>query len=657
MRKLAFLLIVLFLGVRPAYADIFEKLVTVEEEDGSPSVTQVRKIQVPNGGLVSDGNKVVSLVYALSAATSFTTSVTITGTGPALYLDPDTGDTWHFYAGNGYSEITDYTAGKSYVRMEAQSASVFLPQGNLIIGDLGTTAGRLSLGGNSLTLASQGNLNFGANGVSYLWPTADGTSGQFIRTDAAGNLSFATGSGGNSFETITPPAGTAPVADSSTDTLTLTEGAGLDITGTAGTDTLDFDFDETEIGSATWGSGGPTYTWTWNVLGTSDTTLTIDGGLATIDSGSSGVFRVTDTLDVRTSVPNLTWTDTDGDDFEAWADAGIWGLANTTNGAQIVRTTQEDGFQTIGKLTTEGGAELNGAVVVGSASSPGSVLFAGTGGVISQDNANLFWDDTLNFLRTPTLIGGTATTSDLTLQTTTGVGATGADMHFLVGNNGATEAMTILNNGDVGIGTASPDSLLDVESTVPVIRLTDTDGDDFEDYADANIRYWTNVTDGAVIARTTQANAFQTVGKLVTEGGADLNGIVDMRAAKVVAKRDKFQATLIDPDGVQTTRDTVKLFRVDADVYPFGITLVKARLELNASASPTYTLEEWTDSGTPAFSSTALTMALASQQVVTYPKGAFADSSIAAGNSIRINLDTTALTEAVIYVEFEANIA
>src|SRR3990167_2137031 len=51
-------------------------------------------------------------------------------------------------------------------------------------------------------------------------------------------------------------------------------------------------------------------------------------------------------------------------------------------------------------------------------------------------------------LVTPTIIGGTGTTSDLNLKTTSGVGATGADMHFLVGNNGATEAMTILNSGD-----------------------------------------------------------------------------------------------------------------------------------------------------------------------------------------------------------------
>ena len=55
----------------------------------------------------------------------------------------------------------------------------------------------------------------------------------------------------------------------------------------------------------------------------------------------------------------------------------------------------------------------------------------------------------LTDIRTPLVIGGTAATSDLVLKTTTGVGATGADMHFRVGNNGGTQAMTILNNGDV----------------------------------------------------------------------------------------------------------------------------------------------------------------------------------------------------------------
>jgi len=76
-----------------------------------------------------------------------------------------------------------------------------------------------------------------------------------------------------------------------------------------------------------------------------------------------------------------------------------------------------------------------------------------------------------------TLIGGTTTTSDLTLQTTSGVGTTGADMHFLVGNAGGTEAMTILNNGKVGIGTDSPLATLHLDGTTSTIRLTPAPGE------------------------------------------------------------------------------------------------------------------------------------------------------------------------------------
>src|SRR3990172_784792 len=80
-------------------------------------------------------------------------------------------------------------------------------------------------------------------------------------------------------------------------------------------------------------------------------------------------------------------------------------------------------------------------------------------------NANLLFDGTRK------IIGGTTTTSDFTLQTTSGVGVTGADMHFLVGNNGGTEAMTILNNGNVGIGTIAPTSKLSVQGTTTTASL------------------------------------------------------------------------------------------------------------------------------------------------------------------------------------------
>lgn len=55
----------------------------------------------------------------------------------------------------------------------------------------------------------------------------------------------------------------------------------------------------------------------------------------------------------------------------------------------------------------------------------------------------------------PLLLGGTGTGSTLSLQSTSGVGATDA-INFKVGNNGATTAMTILTGGQIGIGTASP---------------------------------------------------------------------------------------------------------------------------------------------------------------------------------------------------------
>jgi len=56
----------------------------------------------------------------------------------------------------------------------------------------------------------------------------------------------------------------------------------------------------------------------------------------------------------------------------------------------------------------------------------------------------------------PSIAGGTTTTSDLFLKPTTGAGTTGADIHLGVGTDGATEVMTILNAGTVGIGNVGP---------------------------------------------------------------------------------------------------------------------------------------------------------------------------------------------------------
>ena len=65
-----------------------------------------------------------------------------------------------------------------------------------------------------------------------------------------------------------------------------------------------------------------------------------------------------------------------------------------------------------------------------------------------------------------TVIGGTGTTSTLTLRSTSGVGTTGADIVFQTGNNGATEVMRLQNGGNVGIGVSSPAGKLDIVTGV-----------------------------------------------------------------------------------------------------------------------------------------------------------------------------------------------
>lgn len=68
------------------------------------------------------------------------------------------------------------------------------------------------------------------------------TAAYVLTSDGLGNATWSapTGGGGNSFATIDCPAGTDPVADSSTDTLTLAAGTGISITGDSTADSVTF---------------------------------------------------------------------------------------------------------------------------------------------------------------------------------------------------------------------------------------------------------------------------------------------------------------------------------------------------------------------------------------------------------------------------------
>jgi hypothetical protein len=66
-----------------------------------------------------------------------------------------------------------------------------------------------------------------------------------------------------------------------------------------------------------------------------------------------------------------------------------------------------------------------------------------------------------------TLIGGTGPKEFLTLKSTSAVGTTDY-ISFGVGTNGGTEALRIIHDGKIGIGTATPNSLLDVHGDLTV---------------------------------------------------------------------------------------------------------------------------------------------------------------------------------------------
>ncbi len=102
------------------------------------------------------------------------------------------------------------------------------------------------------------------------------------------------------------------------------------------------------------------------------------------------------------------------------------------------------------------GVVTGGGIAIGAVNCNGST---GTSTQVLQGGVPCTWTGapTLSTsLTNPLLIGGTGTTSTLTIQATSGNGTTGADIIVKGGNNGATELMRVLANGDVGVGISNP---------------------------------------------------------------------------------------------------------------------------------------------------------------------------------------------------------
>ncbi len=145
----------------------------------------------------------------------------------------------------------------------------------------------------------------------------------------------------------------------------------------------------------------------------------------------------------------------------------------TVNGITLTGTVTNSGSLTLGgtlsgvSLTTQ----VTGTLPVGSggtgtatALTSGSVVFAGASGVYSQDNANLFWDDTNNRLGVGTAgpgyrvdIASADTTAGLgyALRLRSNATATAAAIQFT--NSGVTAQNAVISSTDAGILTLQAD--------------------------------------------------------------------------------------------------------------------------------------------------------------------------------------------------------
>lgn len=208
--------------------------------------------------------------------------------------------------------------------------------------------------------------------------------------------------------------------------------------------------------------------------------LLSDDGAASVTI--TGTF--TATAQFEASNDNLTWVNVTGDPLPSGA--GV--TSATAAGTWVLNIAGMSHFRIRASAYTSGVIEVRirsspavakrvssltaGNITVGGMTA-GSVLFAGTGGLLSQDNANLFWDDAANSLGIGTGasvsavldIGGTgsifigedsATTNQVLKNFTVAHAAGNVPSQLTIGlKDSATTGMLIKNVADGGFNSAS----------------------------------------------------------------------------------------------------------------------------------------------------------------------------------------------------------
>lgn len=402
--------------------------------------------------------------------------------------------------GDGTCSIADQTGGAGVGGWTDNGTDINLTTSTDNVGIGGASLGKLSVDGDTDEIQAlfQANATQTSNilvmensaGVDILTGALGGikTTGlavsnlvscNTIDTDANGVMTCGTdsGGGGNSFETITTPAGTSPVADSATDTLTITETTPFAITGTAGTDTIDFtvdagaDFDSAGLikanavalttdttGSYAAGDAEAGAALTGDTATAFFASGTIEherGGLEADVSAYDGLIGIT-----GGAAYNQTGTTTQIIIFDgsgAPTSVALSGQATMTNGGVVtvsdmtctdcIGTTEiadsymlNTGDTSTGAITITGSADANQLVVTGNATQTSDIL------VVEKNGGTDILTGAVGGVK---ITGSTTITQELNANTYVKVGSGGATDALII-NSGAAGPSTITNGLQVG---------------------------------------------------------------------------------------------------------------------------------------------------------------------------------------------------------------